>query len=334
MGATLMPKARIILGVAISLVFLYLAVRNVEWQMVLSSLKEIDLVFLGLTIACLFGSILCRAFLWKSLLKFEKKVSWSHAFEAIMIGYMGNNVLPFRMGELIRAYAMGKKEGLSKTLSLASIILERLLDVLSLLIFFVALFLSVQLARWLVFSGVVIFAFLVLMGGLVYLMAKDAWRFSSRLTRVLKSFPAAISHQAERITQSFIQGLALVKNKVQMIEVIVLSLLTWLVSTVSFYFCLKAFHLELPLTAPLLLVVVINMGVMIPSSPGFIGVFQYLCIVSLAFFSVPKGTALGFSVVLQATQYIPVTLLGWFYLTRMHLSLSRSFQAELEKSEV
>src|SRR6267378_2699995 len=108
-----MPKARFIFGVAISLIFLYLAVRNVEWGIVLSSLKEIDLVFLTLTIACLFGSISCRAFLWKRLLKFKKRVSWSHAFEGIMIGNMGNNVLPFRMGEFIRAYAMGKKEGLS-----------------------------------------------------------------------------------------------------------------------------------------------------------------------------------------------------------------------------
>jgi len=326
-----MSKVRIIFGVAISLVFLYMAVRNVEWQTVLSSLKEIDLVFLALTVVCLFVSILFRALLWKSLLKFKKKVSCVHAFEAIIIGYMGNNVLPFRMGELIRAYAMGKKEGLSKTFMLASIVLERLLDVMSLLIFFAVLFLSVQLADWLVLSGVVIFAFLVLMGVLV--IAKDSWRFSSWLTRLLKYFPAAISHRAEGITQSFIQGLGLIKNGSQIIQVILLSLLVWSIWTACVYFGLKAFHLELPITAPLLVVVVINMGVMIPSSPGFIGVFQYLCVASLAFFSVPKGTALGFSVVLHAIQYVPVTLLGWFYLTRMHLSLSRSLQTELEKSE-
>jgi len=326
-----MPKGRTILGLAISLLFLYLAVRNVEWGIVVSGLKRIDPVYLALTIACLFGSIFCRALLWKSLLKFKKSVSWSHAYEAIMIGYMGNNVLPFRMGEFMRAYAMSKKEGLSKSLSLASIVLERLLDVLSLLIFFLVLFLSVQLADWLVLSGVVVFAFLILMVVLVYLAAKDAWRFSSLLTRLIKYFPATISHQAERITQSFIQGLALIKNGLQGIEVVLLSLSVWSVWTGGLYFGLKAFHLELPLTAPLLLVVVINMGVMIPSSPGFIGVFQYLCVVSLSFFAVPKETALGFSVVFHAIQYIPVTLLGWFYLTRMHLSLSRSLQAELEK---
>ena len=328
-----MSKARIIFGVAISFVFLYLAVRNVDWQTVLTSLKEIDLFFLALTIACLFGSICCRALLWKSLLKFEKKVSLVHSFEAIIIGYMGNNILPFRMGELIRAYAMGKKERLSKTFILASIVLERLLDVMSLLIFFAALFFSVQLADWLVLSGVVIFVFLVLMGIVVYFIVKDTGTFSSWFTRILKYFPATISHRADGITRSFIQGLGLIKNGSQVIQVISLSLVTWIIWTVCVFFCLKAFHFELPITAPLLLVVVINMGVMIPSSPGFIGVFQYLCVTSLAFFSVPKSTALGFSVVLHAIQYVPVTLLGWFYLTRMHLSLSRSLQSELEKSE-
>ena len=322
-----MSKGRVILGLTISLVFLYLAVRNVDWRMVLSGLKGIDPVYLALTIACLFGSIFIRALLWKNLLRYEKRVSWSHAFEAIIIGYMGNNILPFRMGELVRAYAMGKKEGLSKSLSLASIVLERLLDVLSLLIFFTALFLSVQMAGWLIVSGMVVSAFLVTTVVLVYLMAKDVWRFSSLLTKLLKFFPAAISHQAERITKSFIQGLGLIKNGSQVIEVILLSLLAWSVWTVGIYFGLKAFHLELPLTAPLLLVVVINMGVMIPSSPGFIGVFQYLCVVSLSFFAVPKETALGFSVVLHAIQYVPVTLLGWFYLTRMHLSLSRAIKS-------
>ena len=322
-----MSKGRVILGLTISLVFLYLAVRNVDWRMVLSGLKGIDPVYLALTIACLFGSIFIRVLLWKNLLRYEKRVSWSHAFEAIIIGYMGNNILPFRMGELVRAYAMGKKEGLSKSLSLASIVLERLLDVLSLLIFFTALFLSVQMAGWLIVSGMVVSAFLVTTVVLVYLMAKDVWRFSSLLTKLLKFFPAAISHQAERITKSFIQGLGLIKNGSQVIEVILLSLLAWSVWTVGIYFGLKAFHLELPLTAPLLLVVVINMGVMIPSSPGFIGVFQYLCVVSLSFFAVPKETALGFSVVLHAIQYVPVTLLGWFYLTRMHLSLSRAIKS-------
>lgn len=326
-----MAKTRTILGLAISLIFLYLAVRNVEWGMVLADLKGIDPLSLTLTIACLFASLFFRALLWKNLLKFKKRVSSLHAFEGVLIGAMGNNVLPFRMGELVRAYAMSKKEHLSKSLTLASIVLERLLDVLSLLIFFLALFLSVQLADWLLLSGVVIFAFLLLMVALVYLTVIDAWRFSSLLTRLLKYFPATISHQAERITQSFIQGLALIKNGAQVIEVIFLSLCAWSVWTGGVYFGLKAFHLELPITAPLLLVVVINMGVMIPSSPGFIGVFQYLCVVALSFFAVPKETALGFSVLLHAIQYVPVTLLGWFYLTRMHLSLSRSVQAELEK---
>jgi uncharacterized protein (TIRG00374 family) len=326
-----MPKSRTIIGVVISLIFLYFAIRNVEWGIVLSDLKDIDLFYLVLTIACLFVSIFFRALLWKNLLRFQKNISWLHAFEAIIIGYMGNNILPFRMGELIRAYAMSKKEGLSKSLSLASIVLERILDVLSLLIFFMALFLSVRLADWLLMSGLVIFFFLIFMVALVYFAGSDAWKFSSLLTRLIRYFPSAISQHAERITQSFIQGLALIKTGAQVVEVIFLSLMTWTVWAWGIYFCLKAFHLELPLTAPLLLVVVINMGVMIPSSPGFIGVFQYLCVVSLAFFSVPKETALAFSVLLHASQYVPTTLIGWIFLTRMHLSLSRSLQAELEK---
>jgi uncharacterized protein (TIRG00374 family) len=244
---------------------------------------------------------------------------------------MGNNILPLRMGEVMRAYAIGKKEDLSKSFALASIVLERLLDLLSLLVFFGALLLAMPLAEWLIVSGVLVFAFLIFMMIFLYFIASDAGRLSSLMAKVLGSLPSRVSAKASGIIHPFIEGLALIKSKRQATTVIFLSLLTWFLMTLSFYFCLEAFKMSLPFVAPLLVIVVLSIGVMIPSSPGFIGIFQYLCVVSLSFFEVPKESALAFSMVLHAVNYVPVTLLGWFYWARMHLSISRSLQEEMKK---
>jgi uncharacterized protein (TIRG00374 family) len=314
-----MPRPRTLLGFAISLLFLFLAVRNVEWREVYSGLKEVAPGFLFLTFFSFFASLLCRAFLWQALLSRKKKIPWSSSFQAILIGYMGNNVLPLRMGELMRAYAVGKKEALSKSLALASIVLERLLDLLSLLIFFGVLLLAMPLTKWLFTSGLVVFLFLISMAILLHFLAADTGRFVSRVMKPLEYLPAGLSEKARRIIHSFTEGLSLIKGAPQVVQAVFLSFLTWSLMTLSFYFCMNAFEMALPLTAPLLLVVVLNIGVMIPSSPGFIGIFQYLCILSLSFFDVPKENALAFSVVLHATQYLPVTLLGWLFWAREDL---------------
>lgn len=326
-----MPKIRTLLGFAISLLFFFLAVRKVEWKTVLSSLREIDPGFLSLTIASLFGSFICRAILWKSLLANKKTVSLRLSFESIIIGYMGNNILPLRMGELMRAHAIGKKEGLSKSFALASIVLERLLDLLSLLVFFVALLISMPLANWLLVSGGLVFTFLALMMIVIYFIASDLERFSSIMRKLAQFFPASVSDKALGIARSFIEGLALIRSQAQVARAIFLSLLTWFLMILSFYFGLKAFSMPLPFTASLLLAVVLNIGVMIPSSPGFIGIFQYLCVVSLSFFAVPKESALAFSMVLHAVSYVPVTLLGWFYWAKMHISLDSLQAAQKEE---
>lgn len=319
---TIMSRLRTILGMAISLLFFFLAARSVEWEKVFSGFKGVVPGFLFLTVLFFFASLFFRAFLWKVLLSDKKKIPWFSAFESILIGYMGNNVLPLRMGEFMRAYSVGKKEGLSKSLVLASIILERLLDLLSLLIFLGMLLLATPLMEWLLAGGLLVFLFLILMMIFLYFLASDRGRFISLVVRPLEYFPAHLSEKVKQIVHSFVEGLALIHGTPQALKAVLLSLLSWSLMILSFYFCLKAFRIPLPFTAPLLLMVVLNIGIMIPSSPGFIGVFQYLCIVSLSFFDVPKETALSFSVVLHATQYFPVTFLGWFYWARADLASS------------
>ena len=330
-----MAKIRFFIGIMVSLLFLYLALENVDIRVVAASFRNIDFRYLALCIVCQFASLFCRSYLWKNILSFEKDVRYRHSFEALLIGYMGNNVLPFRMGEAMRAYAMGKKEGISRTLSFASIILERLIDLFTLLLFFLTLVLLMKLEEWIILSGIVVFAFLILAILFLYAVASDFLSLPSALYKIaIRYIPEQLTGTVERIAGSFVKGIKLIRNLQQALWLFFLALMAWILWTAILYFGLKAFHLNLPITATLLLSVVVNIGVMVPSSPGFIGVFQYLCIISLSVFSVSKEVALGFSFLVHSIQYIPTTLLGWLFLTQMHVVSYKMLKKEMEKADV
>jgi len=330
-----MARLRFFIGIVISILFLYLAIRNVDFRVVASSFIHLDFRYLTLMVFCQFASLLCRAYLWKNILSFEKNVQYRHSFEALLIGYMGNNVLPFRMGEAMRAYAMGKKERISRTLAFASIILERLIDLFTLLLFFLTLIFVMELADWVVWSGILVFLFLALAILFLYALATDFLQVPSRLYRnAVQYVPEQLIGTVEKIAGSFVKGIKLIRSKKQMVWLLFLSIAAWVLWTAILYYGLKAFHLDLPITATILLTVVVHIGVMIPSSPGFIGVFQYLCIVSLSFFSVPKEVALTFSFLVHTIQYVSTTLLGWLYLTQMHVHSYRALKQELKKADV
>jgi len=330
-----MAKIRFFIGIMVSLLFLYLALENVDIRVVAASFRNIDFRYLALCIVCQFASLFCRSYLWKNILSFEKDVRYRHSFEALLIGYMGNNVLPFRMGEAMRAYAMGKKEGISRTLSFASIILERLIDLFTLLLFFLTLVLLMKLEEWIILSGIVVFAFLILAILFLYAVASDFLSLPSALYKIaIRYIPEQLTGIVERIAGSFVKGIKLIRSLQQALWLVFLALMAWILWTAILYFGLKAFHLNLPITATLLLSVVVNIGVMVPSSPGFIGVFQYLCIISLSVFSVSKEVALSFSFLVHSIQYIPTTLLGWLFLTQMHVVSYKMLKKEMEKADV
>lgn len=327
-----MTKMKVFTGIVSSLLFLYLAIRNVDFQLVIDSFRNIHYGYLVLCMACQLASLLCRATLWRNILSLEKDVRYVHSFEAIIIGYMGNNVLPLRMGEALRAYAMGMKERLSGSLVFASIILERLIDIFVLLLFFLALLFSMRVEKWVVHSGMIVFVLLVTAILLLYGCSRNYLRVPSTAYRKLLAYaPSGITANLDRMISSFGKGLTLIRSVRQALWLTGVAIIMWVLWTAILYFGLKAFYLDLPVTASLFLSVVINIGVMIPSSPGFIGVFQYLCIVALTVFSVPKEVSLSFSFVVHAIQYIPVTLLGWFYLTRMHVTSFQSLMKELRR---
>jgi len=315
------------IGILLSAFFLLLAFQKVDFEAVKAALAHANYVFLLPAVALTFISLFFRAVRWFFLLRPIKKTRLSNLFAAIMIGFALNFILPVRIGEFARAYSIGKKENLSKAASFATLVVERLLDGMTIIGFFaiIILFWSFPSPPWVYKSALVVLG--LFLGGLVFLVLL---RFQSRriltwVGFVLRPFPSRFKVFVISILENFIQGLRIFNNPRSFLISAVLSLLVWLPAGLVVHFLLLGFDIRLPIAAAFLVLVVLCTGLMIPAAPGFVGTFQFFCILGLSLFGVEKDVALSFSIVYHASQFIPVTVVGLAYMRRFNKAASPRF---------
>jgi uncharacterized protein (TIRG00374 family) len=305
----------------ISAFFLKLALKDVRFTELLTALAQVNYCFIGPSLILTFFVYICRAIRWHYMLMPIKPVKISRLFNITVIGFMINNVLPGRIGEFARAYMLGKKECLSKSLAFATIIIERLLDGLTILSFLIPIVLVFSFPRWLKKGALIL---LILYLGVIFFLVLLNF-FSQKIIHIFEKlvlpFSPRFAQRLGRMLLSFCEGLKIFKTKKQVFWICCFSCFIWVGSALIFLVFFYAFHINLPFYAPFLLLVVIATGVALPSSPGFFGTLQLACVAGLALFGVPKSESLGFSIVYHASQYIPVTLLGFFFMCKEHLHI-------------
>jgi uncharacterized protein (TIRG00374 family) len=314
-------KIKLFVGIVISLVFLYLALRNVSYGNLVISLQKADYLYLIPAILLVLLTMWLRAIRWRYLLEPIKRVKNHSLFSAVMIGFMANNVLPARIGEFVRAYAVGRKENLSKSLSLATILVERIFDGFTLLAFLLGILIFFPVPDWLKKAGISAFVFYALIIVFLVLLKRYKENMLKFLNYILSPISKRLSHKTDEILMSFIAGFDILKGKKQIALILFYSFSIWTIYAVLTLLVFISFNFNLPVYAPFLLTVILTFGVMIPSSPGYVGTYQYFCIMGLALWGIKESDALGFSLVYHASQYIPVTSLGLFYLWKENISL-------------
>lgn len=290
------------------------------------ALKEADYTWLVLGLPVYFLGIWLRAVRWQLLLSPIKSLRAGRLFPYVVLGFMANNVLPLRAGELVRAYLLGQKEGLSKTSILATILVERVLDALTLLIFALAVFLlappPASPPEWLNTSLVV--AALVFVGALLVALAAAFLSGAAlAVTGVLvRALPGVWRPRVQNLVRLFLEGLGSLRQGKALGKVFVLSVVTWIAETGLFFLVGYGFRLPaLPFHAFLLTMSAANLGISIPSSQGGIGPFEFMASRTIALFQVDLNLATAYAFGVHAALLVPVTLLGLFYLWREHLSL-------------
>lgn len=320
-------RVRLLGGLLLTAFFLWLALRNVDIAAVRDALRHAQYGYLLPAMLCGALGYCLRTLRWKLILAPTKHVPFGRLFPVLMTGFATNNLLPARIGEFVRALLLGRREGVSRSLALATVVVERVCDGLTLIaLMTVALLLAplpvsdpkLELVER---SATVIFGTATV--GLVALLLFPVPVLA--LARFfLRPLPRAVGGRIEDLLNSFIQGLHALRSPLALARIAGLSLLVWLAEGGTYAFVMLAFPLDLArsewLAAAVFLLVFVNLGIMIPSAPGYIGTYQFFATLALGAFGVQAALAVGLSFVAHALQYSFITGVGLLCIWRLGLS--------------
>lgn len=323
-----------IAGIVISVALLGYLLYEVDFSELAEALKGANYAWLIPNVILIMVTMVFRAYRWKHMIHPIKKVSLSRLFSITMIGFMANNVLPFRLGEFVRAYSLSNKEHVSKSASLATIFVERIVFDLLMLIAIFGIVLVISPLK--VFRELKIGAAVTIAAGLIGLiiamyLSTRRKRDSHILNNIVGFFPSKLRPILENTVTKFSTGLEFLQSGRRIFWVTYHTFMIWVILGVSNYFIFLAFGFKLPLAASFVLLVVVSILIMVPSSPGFVGVYHYGSVLSLGFYDIPQSAALSCAIVMHATQYLVVTLAGFYYLRKEHLSL-KEIEAEASQN--
>ena len=310
------------LGIGISGLGLWLAVRQVDLEQVLEAFARANYLLAGIAAGTQLIALGVIAARWQRI--FRIRPNLFQLFRALLIAQLTNSILPVRLGVLIRAYLVGKGERVSKTLVFGTVLGEKVFDSLLFVLLFVALlpFVAPAWLRWsaLPTSMGIFFAFFPVMFLVTY---RRRW-FLRVVRRVLDRVPWAERFSLPQRLEIVLEGLSPLQGVGRIAALWSWTLLIAALGILVNYMVMRAFGIQVPLVAAAFLLVALQMGSrVLPAPLGGIGVFQYICVQALAFFSVDAHLALSFGFMLHFVVFVPGSLLGALFLYRTHESLER-----------
>ena len=297
------------IGILVSVLFLYLAFRGVDWHTMWSALLAAEYFWILPAQLSLLAGFLVITWRWQQLLRPAGRVATRRAFNLVMISYLINYVLPGRLGELGRAYLVGQ-DGISRMAALATVVLEKVLDGLVILLALGLASLMLPLPAWGHWIGL---AGLALFGGaflVTILWLRMETRGIALLARLITPFSKRLADDAAGMAQRFTLGLATLQRGDDLFAIITLSLLHWMTNALVMAFTLRAFRFDVPFIGAVLLMAVLGLGTTVPSAPGALGTYQWLAVQVLSLFAVDPSSALTFAFVLQFSQTVTIALFG------------------------
>ncbi|MGH8015557.1 MAG: lysylphosphatidylglycerol synthase transmembrane domain-containing protein, partial [Candidatus Zixiibacteriota bacterium] len=282
-------KIYFVIGLLISVVLIWALFRNIETSLLLAALKQANYWWFLPMVIVIALTMYQRAFRWNVMLQPIKKVKFSNLLAATCIGFMANNVLPLRMGEFVRAYSLATQDKeLTKSASLATIFVERMVfDLVALLVIFGGVLtfsssLKDHIDQKTIYGLYISIGFAIV--GLVsmILLAVNPKKVGELLARYLFFLPETTKEFIKGIVLRFSRGLEFLRDFKAVVSVTIQTLLVWMVLGASNYFVFAAFDFNLPLDAAFVLLVIVSISILLPSSPGFVGVYHVGVVWSLA----------------------------------------------------
>jgi uncharacterized protein (TIRG00374 family) len=317
------------LGVVISVGLLLWALRGVSVGEVLHHIREADAAQLLAAVALATLTFPLRLVRWRLLLQDERGRPYpsSSLWHAIALGFMANNLLPLRAGELVRSYAAARLTRARFSTVLSSVAVERIFDALTIVALLTFALLSPDLPANVTIAGQSVAhlaragAVAGLVGLLLAIGVVAAPLAAERLIRRLLPSPKLASRLVDLI-EGIRQGLVVLRTPRRLAGVVFWSLILWLLNALALYVGYTAFDIHVSYMGALLLQGLLVLGISIPSTPGFFGPFEAVFVAVLALYGVSKDLAFSYAIAFHLTSFLPITLLGLWSLARNPGALS------------
>lgn len=322
-----MKKWRFLAGVLFSVAGLIMAVRGVDLRALLAVLTQVQPIWMAVALGLVVLAMVARAYRWRLLLFPLTELRLVRLFDLLSIGYLINSLLPLRLGDLARAYLYAELERLELVRVLSTVVVERIVDTLTIVALLMLVVPHVALPTDLRHAalgvGVVAIAASMILAGIAARgkgVAQWLDQLSERVTLLKRP-------GVRREALSALGGLSALRSWNSVLGALAWSLGAWLCTAVEFYVVMKAMSLALPFMAALLAVCLTALGMVVPSSPGQLGVFEYLTVIALSLFGVGQETALAFALLVHTVGYVAPVVLGGAGIWREGYSYSQLQEA-------
>lgn len=321
---------QLLIGILVSAFFIYRALPGLHLPDVAATLRTANYWWLIPGVLVYFVGLGVRTWRWHFTLRHMKVIPLRRLFPLTCIGYFGNNIYPFRAGEVIRSFLLRRSDGIPVSAGLATVFIERIFDGLTMLLF---VFLALPFAPMPAF-----YRNLVVLTTVAFLAATAVFVWAAvrpqRVEAIYSWFarrllPGRVRPLADGLYERFLLGLKSLSSGYDVLMIFATSIVIWLLETLKYWFVMHAFPFEVSFIVLMLINGIVNLATTLPSAPGYIGTFDVPGIAILSAFGVDANLAAGYILTLHAALWVPVTLVGGYYFLREHMRWS-DFQAAEE----
>jgi uncharacterized protein (TIRG00374 family) len=306
-------RSRVAINIATVVVtvgFSYIALSDVRLGQMWHALRTSDYWWLLPALGVFALGNVARALRWRSLFTPGRRPSFGVTFNAMMIGYLYNNILPARAGEAARVLVLTRRGRTPAVEILGTVALERLYDVVGVLVIFFAAEPWLPHVSWFKAAAIAAIALAAAIAGVAGMLARYGDRPLRLLLRPLRRLSLLAEERLERTVVELAHGLSGLRNGRVATEAFLWTAAAWMLTALCSYLVMFAFHLHLSLASGVLVSVAIGLGMILPAPPAAVGVFEGAAIIALKAYGLSKSSSLPYALVLHAVNFFPFVAIG------------------------
>lgn len=322
-----MKKIILIVGIVVGAVCLYMAFRGISLGQVALAIRSANPAWIALAMGVYTFGYFFRSLRWSILMRPLQELSARELYSPMMLGWFANNVLPFRMGELVRAYIAAHKFNITVSASLGTILLERLFDMFAFLTTFLIAAFFFPFPKSVEQGAAALGGLCLLVTIALLIVSSHQKRFHDVINR-FPAIPEAIKTKVIHIVSNFSQGIGTVKNPQLIFKAASLSIIVWCMEGSVLYCFGRAFDVGMGYPAAFFLLFFMGLSVMLPQAPGYVGTMEWFGVSAMVLLGIPKEQGLPVILTVHASTFLYICLVGLWALWHEGLTMNSIFAVE------